>query len=181
MDRIKLVNSYQHLFLSPASATEEQLRSAQPCLIQRCRVDFQSKRAQANLHIYEVEHGWDEVIDEGYDRDYIPLGRPVYWRIVKRGDEHFYLSTFLMTRDEVKKLWGRKGVVYCDPVTGLAAARVETELTGKASTDDLGDIFNDDLNPSLIELSDNVQHKLKNRRGRKVIRLSSQSDLTEGD
>jgi hypothetical protein len=52
----------------------------------------------------------------------------VYWRIVNRGDERFYCSTFLATRDQVKRTWGMAGLTYCDPVTGNAFARIETKL-----------------------------------------------------
>jgi hypothetical protein len=106
----------------------EYLRSAQPRLI--CRVDARPKQGEFKLteYIREVDGGWEEVIDEGYDPDHSPLGCPVYWRIVNRGDERFYCSTFLATRAQVIKGWGRKGLAYCNPVTGMAVARIETNL-----------------------------------------------------
>ena len=82
-------------------------------------------------YISEVERGWDEIISEGYDPDHSPLGCPVYWRIVNRGDEKFYCSTFPAKRDQIIKAWGTRGLAYCDPVTGMAIARIETYLGKK--------------------------------------------------
>lgn len=79
-------------------------------------------------YISEVERGWDEVISEGYDPDNSPLGCPVYWRIVNRGNEQFYCSTFPATRAQIIRGWGKRGLACCDPVTGTAVARIETYL-----------------------------------------------------
>jgi hypothetical protein len=108
------------------AALENYLRSAQPCLILR----IESKDGQSfkvTPYISKVDRGWDEVIDEGYDPNNSPLG-PVYWRIVNRGDERFYLSTYPVMRDQIIRAWGIKGLSYCDPITGIAVARIETLL-----------------------------------------------------
>ena len=78
--------------------------------------------------IDEVERGWDEVVDEGYDPYNSPLGCPVYWRAVIRGEEQLYLSTFVASRDFIIKAWGSRGLDYCDPITGTAVARIEANL-----------------------------------------------------
>jgi hypothetical protein len=72
----------------------------------------------------------DEVLDEGYDPHHSPLGTPVYWRAIDRDGERFYCSTFLATRTRVMKCWGPLGLAYCDPITGMAVARLETNLLG---------------------------------------------------
>jgi hypothetical protein len=111
------------------------LRSARPHLI--CRVEAEggrplevegNQRDVLTPYISEVELGWDEVLSEGYDPDGSPLRRPVYWRIVDRGDERLYCSTFLVGRAEIIKRWGTKALAYCHPVTGRAVARTETLL-----------------------------------------------------
>jgi hypothetical protein len=115
-------------------ASAEYLRSAQPRLI--CRVDPEgryvdpegSRLFKLTPYISEVDLRWDEVIREGYDPDQSPLGCPVYWRIVNRADEQFYCSTFRAKRDQIIKAWGTRGLAYCDPVTGMAAVRIETYL-----------------------------------------------------
>lgn len=105
----------------------EYLRSAQPRSI--CRVEPEGGlRFKLTPYISERENGCEEVISEGYDPDHSPLGCPVYWRIVKRGGEEFYCSTFIATRDQVKRAWGSVGLGYCDPATGLVVARIETKL-----------------------------------------------------
>jgi hypothetical protein len=106
----------------------EYLRSAQPRLI--CRVDPEGGegglRCKLTPYISEIERGSEGVIREGYDPDHSPLGSPVYWRIVNRGDEQLHCSTFQATRDQVIKCWGIPGIAHCDPVTGMAFARIET-------------------------------------------------------
>jgi len=80
-------------------------------------------------YISDVDLGWDELIDEGFN----PEGKtglgPVYWRVVERAGERFYLSTFMAPRAQVLKGWGNAGLKYCDPKTGMAPARVETRLS----------------------------------------------------
>ena len=78
----------------------EYLRSAQARLI--CRVEGEGGgpvdedgRVKLTTYVRKVEHGPDEVISEGYDPDNSPLGCPVYWRIISRGDDRLYCSTFL--------------------------------------------------------------------------------------
>ena len=108
-------------------ANEQYLRTAQPHLI--VRMDLQTNRQiKPTPRIDEIERGWDEVVDEGYDPDNSPLGCPVYWRAVIRGEEQLYLSTFVASRDRIIKGWGSKGLVYCDPITGTAVARLEMNL-----------------------------------------------------
>jgi hypothetical protein len=113
----------------------EYLRSAKTRLILRVesedgwRVDSEGRqRLKLTPFISEVERGWDEVIREGFDPNNSPLGCPVYWRVVNRGGEQFYCSTFAVTRDRITKAWGTSGLAYCDPVTGMAVARIETYL-----------------------------------------------------
>jgi hypothetical protein len=106
---------------------EEHLRTAQPSLI--ARVDHVGGfKFTITPYIRELERDGEEVISEGYDPDHSPLGCPVYWRIVKRGDEHFYCSTFQATRDQILKAWGTRGLAYCEPVTGMAVAEIENPL-----------------------------------------------------
>ena len=110
-------------------ASAEYLRSAQPRLI--CRVDPDGgRRLKLTPYISEVDLSWDEVISEGYDPDHSPLGCPVYWRVVNRGEEQFYCSTFSVAPNQIIKTWGTRGLAYCDPVTGMAVARIETNLQG---------------------------------------------------
>jgi hypothetical protein len=114
-------------------ASAEYLRSAQARLI--CRVESEGGgpvdeegRLEMARYVRKVERGPDEVIDEGYDPDNSPLGCPVYWRVVNRGNEQLYCSTFLVKRDLIIKAWGTKALAYCDPVTGMAVAQIETLL-----------------------------------------------------
>jgi hypothetical protein len=107
---------------------EDFLRSVRPRLI--CRVEPQGdRRYQVTPYINQNEDASVEITSEGYDPTHSLLGCPVYWRIVKRGAEQFYLSTFLATRDQVTRAWGPAGLIYCDPVTGIALARIETKLS----------------------------------------------------
>jgi hypothetical protein len=109
------------------SALAEHLRDARPSLI--VRVEPQSgERLELAPFIVEVETANDDVIDQGYDPHHSPLGCPVYWRIVKRWDGQFYYSTFQVPRDYVLKVWGTRGLSFCDPDTGSAVARIETRL-----------------------------------------------------
>jgi hypothetical protein len=103
------------------------LRQAQPHLI--IHVDpLGGPRFELAPYIRQGEYDREEIIDEGYDPDHSPLGCPVYWRIVNRGGEKLYCSTFLATRDQVRKCWGAAGLVCCDPAKGTAFARIETKL-----------------------------------------------------
>jgi hypothetical protein len=114
--------------MSEKLSMEEWLRSAQTRLI--CRVDPDPNGelgAKLTPYVSNVELGWDDVLDEGYDPHHSPLG-PVYWRVVKRGDEQLYCSTYLVTRAQVIELWGTPGLAYCDPVTGMSVARREANL-----------------------------------------------------
>jgi hypothetical protein len=101
-------------------ALAEYLRTVQPHLI--CRVEPERVSPEAgqffkiNHCTAEVETGWDQVLS------------PVYWRFVTRGAEQLYCSTFVLTRDLVLKGWGTSALVYCDPITGTAAVRIETIL-----------------------------------------------------
>jgi hypothetical protein len=111
-------------------SSAEYLRSAQPRLI--CRVEPQGDLRFKITPYIQNEGGCDGIISEGYDPDHSPLGRPVYWRIVKRGDEQFYWSTFVATRDQVVRTWGPGALVYCEATSGTAVARIETKLPGSA-------------------------------------------------
>jgi hypothetical protein len=104
-----------------------ELRSVRPRLI--CLVEPEGGlRFNVTPYISQGEYDREEVVSEGYDPDHSPLGCPVYWRIVNRGDEQFYCSTFLATRDQVERAWGTVGLTYCDSATGNALARIETKL-----------------------------------------------------
>jgi hypothetical protein len=106
------------------NVSAEYLRSAQPHLI--CRIDpLGDLGVKLTPYVRELELGWEEVMSEGYDPDHSPLGCPVDWRIVNRGDKQFYCSTFLATHVQVIKAWGTEGLPYCDAFTGMAAARIE--------------------------------------------------------
>jgi hypothetical protein len=109
------------------STLVENLRDARPSLIVRverqCDVSL-----EVSPFIVEVKSANDDVMDQGYDPHHSPLGCPVYWRIVKRRDGRFYYSTFQVSRDNVLKVWGPRGLSFCDPVTGSAVARIETRL-----------------------------------------------------
>jgi hypothetical protein len=110
-------------------ASPEYLRSAQAHLI--CRVDPDGGfDVRLTPYIREVDLSLDEVLKEGYDPHHSPLGCPVYWRVINRGDEQFYCSIFLASRALVMKAWGTEGLAYCDPITGMAVARIETNLLG---------------------------------------------------
>jgi hypothetical protein len=108
----------------------EYLRSAMPRLI--CRADVNGANVKIIAFISQADDDWDEILSEGYDSEYSPLGCPVYWRIVKRGNEQFYCSTFQLPPHQIVKAWGEKGLAYCDPVTGMAVARIESH--GPAAT-----------------------------------------------
>jgi hypothetical protein len=109
------------------SALAEHLRDARPSLI--VRVERQGDYSfEVAPFIVEVETANDDVVDQGYEPHHSPLGCPVYWRIVKRRDGRFYYSTFQVPRDYVLKVWGTRGLSFCDPVTGSAVARIETQL-----------------------------------------------------
>jgi hypothetical protein len=117
---------------SGSSGTKEYLRSARPCLISRVeRLEGSEFRITPYIRLAEPDS--DQVLDEGYDPHNSPLG-PVYWRIVQRGDKRVYCSTYLETRDAVIKAWGTNGLACCDPITGMATARVETLLRKRVTT-----------------------------------------------
>jgi hypothetical protein len=78
-------------------------------------------------YISDVHLGWDELINEGFDPDGKTGLGPVYWRVVERANERFYLSTHFADRRAVLKVWGQAGLVHCDH-DGIAVARVETRL-----------------------------------------------------
>ena len=103
------------------------LRSARPRLIFRVE-PYSDGQFEGAPFIVELDTENHEVMDEGYDPQHSPLGCPVYWRTVKRRDGHFYYSTFEVPRDYVFKVWGTRGLSFCDPDTGSAVARIETRL-----------------------------------------------------
>ena len=46
------------------------------------------------------------VLDQDIDFTHSPFGRPVHWRIERRGNEDVYCSTLTMTSPEIRKLYG---------------------------------------------------------------------------
>jgi hypothetical protein len=106
------------------------LRAAHPHLIVRAK-NTGDLRCENTPYIREVDPGWDELIDEGYDANGSPLG-PVYWRVIRRAEEKLYCSSFLATPEEIIRCWGPKGLAYCNSTTGVAVARVETVLPESA-------------------------------------------------
>jgi hypothetical protein len=116
-------------------ALEEYLRSAKPRLI--CRTEINGANVKITPFISEADNGSDEILAEGYDSKHSPLGCPVYWRIVKRGNKQFYCSTFQVPPHHIVKAWGDRGLAYCDPVTGMAVARIESH--GSAAKNEIPD------------------------------------------
>jgi hypothetical protein len=119
--------------VSVEQVSEEFLRSAKPRLITQLKLG-KDKRLEFKASIGQTD--CDEVWSEGYDPDHSPLRRPVYWRHVRRGDAQFNWSTYAVTRDEVLRGWGKEGLAYCDPITGLAIVRMEQELRPDQSPED---------------------------------------------
>ena len=99
------------------------LRVAEPRLIIRITPDpYNEFKRTLVPTIREVERESEEVIDEGYDPDHSPLGRPVYWRIVIRGGQKLYCSTFRTSRDQIIQAWGTRGLAYCDAAGTVGGA-----------------------------------------------------------
>jgi hypothetical protein len=111
----------------------EYLRAATPRLI--LRVDPSSTDGlsfKIEPYISEIERPCENVIKEGYGpRDRV-LGS-TYWRIVKRGDELLYCSTFQIGRHEIINGWGARGLASCESVKGIAVARIETAVPADPS------------------------------------------------
>jgi hypothetical protein len=83
------------------------LRVAKPRLILRVTPDpYNELKYTVVPTVREAERETQEVIDEGYDPDHSPLGRPVYWRIVTRGGQKLYCSTFRTSHDQIIQAWG---------------------------------------------------------------------------
>lgn len=76
--------------------------------------------------IIKEPQGWDELDAEGYDPNSV-LGA-CYWRVVRRGDKRFYLSTVAIGMDHLLKIWGTVGLPYYDFDIAAAAIRIETEF-----------------------------------------------------
>ena len=110
---------------------EEHLRSAQSSLIMRADPEGDGSLIKLTPHIRKDERVGDEIIEEGFDPVHSPLACPVYWRVIVRDGKRFYCSTFQATRDQIKKAWGKAGLVYCDPITGTAIVCVETAIRRK--------------------------------------------------
>jgi hypothetical protein len=89
-------------------------------------------RSAIGLEIRQVDAGTNEPIeicDEGYvDKNLSLIDRPIYWHIVNVADKDYGWNTFVVTRDEATSAWGPEAAAYCDPATGLAFARIETQL-----------------------------------------------------
>ena len=124
LSRIELAGDY------PLDDLGERLKAAHLHLIVRA-TNTGDLRCENTPYIREVDPGWDELIDEGYDADGSPLG-PVYWRVIRRSEEKLYCSSFLATPEEIIRCWGPKGLAYCNSTTGVAVARVETVLPESA-------------------------------------------------
>jgi hypothetical protein len=78
------------------------------------------------FHIREGEHANEEIIHEGFDPYYSSLRVPVYYRVVARGEQQVYCSTYVATREQILKGWGQIGLEHADPVTGTAVVCLET-------------------------------------------------------
>ena len=105
----------------------EHLRATKPILPLRVYPDpSDGSRFGIEPCCSEIDCACEVVIEEGYDPDHTVLA-PVYWRIVKRGDERLYCSTFQVGRDEIVKAWGECGLAHYDP-KGMAVARIEVVL-----------------------------------------------------
>lgn len=102
------------------------LRSARPRLISE--VFYAAGVAHVRSEIRSTDYDWTELLEEGYDPSGNTMGKPVWWRIVRRGSTKLYLSTFEVARHEVLRAWGHDGLLYLDPITGRAPARIETFL-----------------------------------------------------
>ena len=108
---------------------EEKLKSARPRLIGHCDLDVEYERqAKLTFYIREGEPSGDQILDEGFDPEYSSLGVPVYWRVIVRGDERLYCSTFQATRERIIKGWGQIGLEHADPGTGTAVVCLETVI-----------------------------------------------------
>ena len=112
------------------SYTEERLRLAEPLLVTRV-VHRGGLAYYLSTFLREKYVGWDELLDEGYDPIHSPLGCPVYWRIVVRGPERLYLSTFVLEREKILECWGPGALRHVDLFTGTGFARIETLLTAQ--------------------------------------------------
>jgi hypothetical protein len=60
----------------------------------------------------------DDLLSEGYDDNPFNLLGPAYWRVTIRANEKLYASTFVATREAIRKCWGSAGLAHCDPITG---------------------------------------------------------------
>jgi hypothetical protein len=107
---------------------ENDLRSAKPRLI--CCVENPERFAFVpRTLISDVDlDGDDELIEDGFEPSSGSEIGPVYYCHVVRAGEQFALGTFMAPRVWVLKAWGPAGLAYCDPVTGMAPARIETRL-----------------------------------------------------
>jgi len=94
-------------------ALGRQLKAARPLLVTRVTLDEWTPEGV----VYQLDPGildhpleWDELDSEGYDpTGRTPLG-PVYYRVIRIGDEWFYLSTAQVPRAAVLKGFGKAGV-----------------------------------------------------------------------
>lgn len=68
------------------------LRSARPRLISE--VFYAAGVAHVRSEIRSTDYGWTELLEEGYDPSGNTMGKPVWWRIIRRGSTKLYLSTF---------------------------------------------------------------------------------------
>jgi hypothetical protein len=119
----------QNLTPDELRGLEEKLKSARPRLIAHCDLDAEDERqATVTSYIRESELSGDQILDEGFDPEYSPLGVPVYWRVIVRGDERLYCSTFQATRERIIKGWGQIGLEHADPGNGTAVVCLETVI-----------------------------------------------------
>ena len=95
-------------------ALGRQLKAARPLLVTRVTPgELAPEGGQLfQLDPWHLDHPleWDELDREGYD----PIGRtglgPVYYRVIRIGEEWFYLSTAQVPRAAVLKGYGKAGV-----------------------------------------------------------------------
>lgn len=108
------------------AVTKEFLRSARPRLIVRAAND---KVPTFTYLISDTAVGWGDIKEECYDEIDDVWAVPMYWREVTRTNQRLCLGTFPVLADYVVEHWGKKGLAYCDPDSGLGVALFELDCT----------------------------------------------------